>query len=346
VILASLVQDLKGELPIFEELMAAVKSVFATVEGGYSVVGLIEGQGMFAFRDPKGIRPLVMGDVPGGQAFASETYALSFIGCENIIDVRPGELVWLDLKGALSRASLIQRAHAHCCFEYVYFTKGNAMIEGRDVYQARAALGRTLARQVRERGISVDVVTSVPSTSHPAALAMAWELQVRIEEGFIRRDNSGRTFILPTQSQRERAVSQKLAPVKSVFQGRDVLIVDDSIVRGTVSQRIIRMARQCGARKVYFASTFPPVAHPCYYGIDMHSQEELLAPGKSLEEIERILDADAVIYNSESDLKQAIGLNDLCIACCSGVYPTDLKGVQALKECRKRDQAESFLVVG
>ncbi|MCB1136540.1 MAG: amidophosphoribosyltransferase, partial [Chlamydiia bacterium] len=322
----------------FDCLRVALEKIYSRLEGAYSVIGMLEGLGLFAFRDPLGLRPLVMADLADGHAIASETYALSYIGAENIIDLRPGELLWIDAKGAVYRALLSHKEHKHCAFEYVYFTKGNGVLEGRDVYQVRAALGRHLARKAQERGIYADVVTAVPNTSHPAALAMAWELRIRIEEGFIRRDGAGRTFILPNQRQREKAVSSKLAPVASVFQGRDVLIVDDSIVRGTVSKRIIQMARDCGARKVYFAATFPPITHPCFYGIDMHSPQELLARGRQLEEIEKAIGADGVIYNSAEDLQAAIGIGDLCMACCNGRYPTPLEGVECLQNLRKEHQ--------
>lgn len=324
-----------------EAVSRAVEACFQRLEGSYSVVGLIGEFGMFAFRDPRGIRPLLFGQDPihGEYGFASETYPLTLLGYDHLEDVNPGELVFIDQKLCVHRRMMQMCQHSHCSFEYVYFAKANAKLEGRDVYGARSDLGRRLARKLKKLKLDVDVVMGVPNTSQPAAMAVAWELGIRLEEGFIRKDHTGRSFIMPTQELRERAVSQKLAPVSSVFRGNNVLIVDDSIVRGTVSRKIVEIARRCGAHEVYFASTFPPIRHGCFYGIDMPQPEQLLARGRDYEAIEEMIGADRVIYNDPEDLQAAIGANDLCMACVNGQYPTPMKGVEELQRLRKEHQA-------
>ena len=326
----------------FASLAAAVKELYKHVSGAYSVVGIIDGVGMFAFRDPRGIRPLLFARGQDSYAFCSETYPLSFLGYETLEDIPPGELFFIDTEHHLHRRLLTETRSCHCAFEYVYFAKANSELEGQEVYRVRQELGRALAKKVKELEIPVDIVMGVPSTSQPAAMAVAWELGVKLEEGFLRKDHAGRSFILPTQTMREKVVSQKLAPVQSVFKGKRVLIVDDSIVRGTTSRTIVSIARKCGAKSVAFASTFPRIQHPCYLGIDMAEPEEFVARWRSYEQIAEQIGADWVIYNDIEDLKAAIGTDELCLACVNGSYPTDITEVARLKRfrehCRRKQE--------
>lgn len=335
-------QNASLEEDAFESLIHGVSKIYEQVAGAYSVVGVIQGRGVFAFRDPRGIRPLLLARDPEGEGFAfcSETYPLTFLGYEQIEDVKPGEVVFIDEDGQIHRRQICKQSCRHCSFEYVYFAKANAQLEGFDVYRTRSNLGLAIGRKVKRLGLDVDVVMGVPATSQPAAMAAAWELGVRLEEGFLRKDHSGRSFILPTQEGRKQAVSQKLAPVSCVFEGKRVLIVDDSIVRGTVSKTIVAIARNCGAKEVYFASTFPPIRYPCFYGIDIYASDQLLAYEKDYEEIAREIDADAVIYNDLEDLQKAIGTAELCHACVNGKYPTDICDAKNMQELRREGICE------
>ncbi len=334
---------------LFEAIIKAVDGVYEKAQGAYSVVGMIAGHGLFAFRDPRGIRPLLFAqsNTPGDYGFCSETYPLSFLGFEQVRDVPPGEVLFVDNSGNLQGRRIRTMMSRHCAFEYVYFARANSNLERQEVYRVRRNLGTALGRKAKKLGLNVDCVIGVPSTSQPAANAAAWELGARLEEGFLRKDNTGRSFIQPSQAARERTVSQKLAPITSVFRGNDILIVDDSIVRGTVSRAIIRIARECGARKVYFASTFPPIRHPCYYGIDMALAEKLVAHGRNYEDIAREIGADCVIYNDAEDLQAAIGSTALCMACVDGSYPTPTEDALRLQTLRAQaEEREALVLIG
>lgn len=350
VLLNLLAKHYKPGDDLFDSLAKAVKALYEKVSGAYSVVGIIQGKGMFAFRDPRGIRPLLMARGQGSYAFASETYPMSFLGYDDLEDVPPGELIFINEDLHVRRQQLVTVPRRHCAFEYVYFAKGNAHLEGQEVYRVRKELGKALARKVRDLDIPIDIVMGVPSTSQPAAMAVAWELGVKLEEGFLRKDHAGRSFILPTQGMRQRVVSQKLAPVQSVFKDKRILIVDDSIVRGTTSKTIVSIARQCGAKSVAFASTFPRIQHPCYLGIDMAEPEEFVARWRSYDEIAHQIGADHVIYNDIEDLQEAIGTDELCLACINGKYPTDIQEVARLKQfrelCRQGEEQRTVSRVG
>lgn len=320
----------------FDRLCSAVSEVYAKVEGAYSILGIIAGEGLFAFRDPLGFRPLMMGTKEGGKVhlFSSETGPLFHFDAEEVCDIEPGQLLFIDQNNRVHRRHLNQRAHTHCGFEFNYFAKSNAVIENEEVYQARFRLGTSLAKQVQKSGFVIDAVVPVPDTAKPSALALARALNIPIEEGFVKQDNVGRTFIMPTQDTRKKAVSSKLSTVNSVFKDKRILLVDDSIVRGTVSKQVVNLARKAGAKEIYFASTYPPVLYPCYYGIDFPIQEELIAWGKSNEEICEAIGVDGLVYNSVQDFKESIGFNDLCTACLTGDYPTCTKEIHKLKEQR------------
>ena len=337
----------------FGQLERAVTKVMREAVGGYSVVSMIAGQGMFAFRDPKGIRPLILGkretmvrDATGSlvkkdaYCVTSEMILLSFLGYEVVGDLKAGELVFVDLEGKLERRVLpLADTPSPCMFEWVYFAGAESVLEGKPVYNARLNLGKGLARKIQEavaRGeMKPDIVVPVPETSRIAAISLAEEIGVPYREVLIKNRYIQRSFILNTPEKRTKAVDLKLNPVKSEIAGKNVLLVDDSIVRGTTSKRLVDLVRRAGAKEVYFASTCSPIRHPCYYGIDFPSTEELIATGRSEAQIAEALNADKVIYLEQEGVREAIGLPSLCMACLDGRYPTDVSAGIAFRERRK-----------
>lgn len=328
--------------PGSERFFAAVKEVQERLVGGYSVVGIVGGEGIFAFKDPYGIRPLLFGRRDNGSvsyAFASESIALSIEGYSGIRDLGNGEAVFVGKGLDVAARVVVAREHKPCVFEFVYFSTIESVLEGIPVYDARKRLGEALASKVRREhpDLDVDVVIPVPDTSRTAANSLARALALPYEEGLVKNRYIGRTFIMPTQRVRENALKVKLKPIESVIRGRKVMVVDDSIVRGTTSKRIVQLLRDFGAEKVYLLSTFPPIRNPCLYGIDFTSEKELIAHGRSLSEIEREIGADRLIYMSPEDLKGCLGLKDMCMACVDGVYPTSTADARDMQEQRQRD---------
>src|SRR3990172_3987570 len=295
-----------------EHVFRAVAGVHRRCRGAYSVTGLIAGFGILAFRDPFGIRPLVYGrrETPAGteHMFASESVALDVLGFELVRDVAPGEAMFVDLQGEVHSAICGEPAvHAPCLFEYVYLARPDSMIDRISVHKMRLRMGEKLAHKIQREwpGLDIDVVIPIPDTSRTAGLQMAYELDVKYREGFIKNRYIGRTFIMPGQAQRKKSVRQKLNAIDVEFRGKNVLLVDDSIVRGTTSKEIIQMAREGGANKVYFASAAPPVRFPNVYGIDMPSRKELIGNGRTEEQIAEVIGADKLIYQDLSDLIEA-----------------------------------------
>lgn len=341
----------------FDAICAAVGEIFKRVNGSYSIVTLVADHGLVAFRDPYGIRPLVWGKrkveagakgrLPSGEAhmFASESVALSFMNYELERSLKPGEVMFIDMQGKVHSRVLDARPPRHCMFEWVYFASPESVIDGVPVYGARINLGRGLASIIRERlkklGAEADIIVPVPETARIASIALAEELGIPYREVLIKNRYIKRTFILDSQEKRQKAVNLKLSPVRSEIEGKRVILVDDSIVRGTTSRKIIELMRQAGAAKVYFVSTCPPIQHPCYYGIDFPVESELLACNRSLADIERELGADAVIYQSLDDLRQAVSPDSAfrpCMACLDGQYPTDVSSGKRFAETRKADR--------
>ncbi|MEK6967019.1 MAG: amidophosphoribosyltransferase [Nanoarchaeota archaeon] len=321
------------------DIFKAVEEVFTSVIGAYSVVCMIAGKGLLVFRDPKGIRPLVMGVRRNGTnsyAFASESVALSVLGYESIEDVEPGEAIFIDMNLNVHRKTIIQRQPAHCSFEWVYFSTAESVIEGKSVYEVRSRLGIALAKKIRKLmpDLDADVIIPVPDTSRTAANALARELGIPYEEGLIKNRYIFRTFIMPMQKKREDSVRLKMKPVEHVIRGKNVIVVDDSIVRGTTSNRIAKLPKDSGAKKVYFVSTFPPIRYPCVYGIDFQDPKELIAADRTIPEIEAQLSVDRLIYLDEESLAEAIGRNDICMACVTGEYPTSIKDSEELRQLR------------
>jgi amidophosphoribosyltransferase len=320
-----------------ESAFRAIEGVNRRSLGGYAAVATVLGLGLVAFRDPHGIRPLVLGKrVSNGvdeYAVASESVALDILGFERMRDVRPGEGVVVTARGELhTRMCAEPGQHAPCIFEYVYFARPDSMIEDISVHKARMRMGVTLGEKIlRERpDHDIDVVIPIPDTSRDSALEIANVLDVKYREGFIKNRYVGRTFIMPGQVERVKSVKRKLNPIPLEFRGRVVLLVDDSIVRGTTSKQIVQMARDAGARKVYLASAAPPVRHPNIYGIDMPAVEELVAHGRSEKEIEEFLGCDWLIYQDLADLEAAVAGpkfpdRKFDSSCFSGQYVTGIE---------------------
>jgi len=317
-----------------EHVFKAVAAVHRRARGAYAVTMLIAGFGVLAFRDPHGIRPLVYGrrETQEGteHMFASESVALDVLGFKFVRDVAPGEAIYVDKDGQVyARQCAENPQFAPCLFEFVYLARPDSMMDGIYVHKTRVRMGERLTRKLQREWPEhdIDVVIPIPDTSRTAALQMSYELKLPYREGFIKNRYIGRTFIMPGQAQREKSVRQKLNAIDVEFRGKNVLLVDDSIVRGTTSSQIIQMAREAGAKKVYFASAAPPVRYPNVYGIDMPSVHELVANGRTDDEIAREIGADRLIYQDLDDLIEAAREGNPAIrrfdaSCFDGVYVT------------------------
>jgi amidophosphoribosyltransferase len=306
--------QVQGKLRIDDgDLFRAVSGVHRRCRGGYAAVAMIPGFGILGFRDPNGIRPLVYGKRASEDGveymIASESVALDTLDFTLMADVAPGEAVFIDVEGRIStHQCAAQPVLSPCIFEFVYFARPDSIIDNISVHKARSRMGRKLAAKIRREwpGHDIDVVIPIPDTSRTAALQLAESLGVTYSEGFIKNRYIARTFIMPGQKVRKKSVRQKLNAIDLEFRKKNVLLVDDSIVRGTTSQEIIQMARDAGARRVYFASAAPPVRYPNVYGIDMPSATELVAHGRSEEEVARLLGADRLIFQDLEDLIDAV----------------------------------------
>ncbi|MEA3482767.1 MAG: amidophosphoribosyltransferase, partial [Pseudomonadota bacterium] len=317
-----------------DEIFEAVSRVHARVEGSYAAIALIAGHGLLAFRDPFGIRPLILGTrkAPDGSfewVVSSESLVLENGEFEVVRDVMPGEAVFIDLDGHLHTKQCAEAPQlVPCSFEYVYLARPDSIMNGISVYEARLRMGDRLADTIAKYtpAGAIDVVMPIPDSSRPAAMQVARKLGIEYREGFYKNRYVGRTFIMPGQSARKRSVRQKLNAMSSEFKGKNVLLIDDSIVRGTTSKQIIQMARDAGATSVTFASAAPPVRYPHVYGINMPTRHELVAHGRSIPEIAEELGADYVVYQEVADLKAAIlegsDVDDLDMSCFDGRYVT------------------------
>src|SRR6187397_159534 len=316
------------------DIFAAVSAVYRRCRGGYAVVSMVIGHGLLGFRDPNGIRPLVLGqrETPKGAEWmlASESVALDMLGFKLVRDVAPGEVVYIDVHGRLhSQVCVATTHHAPCIFEYVYFARPDSLIDNISVHRARMRMGERLADKIlRERADHhIDVVIPIPDTSRTSAMQVAQHLNVKYREGFVKNRYVGRTFIMPGQEQRAKSVRSKLNAIDLEFRNKNVLLVDDSIVRGTTSAQIIELAREAGAKKVYFASAAPPVRYPNVYGIDMPAASELVAHGRSEEEVQELIGCDWLVYQDLDDLIAAVAegnpeLTRFDTSCFSGEYVT------------------------
>jgi amidophosphoribosyltransferase len=313
------------------DVFEAVRKVHRRVKGSYAVIALIAGHGVLAFRDPFGIRPLCMGVADDGTVMlASESVAMEGTNHKFERNIQPGEAVFIDLQGQVHAQQCADHPVLNpCIFEFVYLARPDSVMDNISVYQARLNLGETLAKRVISTvpPSEIDVVIPIPESSRPSAAQLAQLLGLPYREGFVKNRYVGRTFIMPGQSVRKKSVRQKLNVIASEFKGRNVLLVDDSIVRGTTSKEIVQMARDAGANKVYMASAAPPVRYPNVYGIDMPTSSELVAHNRTVEQIRQIIGCDALIYQDVDGMKKAIGslnpnIKDFDASCFDGVYVT------------------------
>ena len=343
-----------------EAAFRAIEGVNRRAKGGYAVAAVVLGLGLVAFRDPNGIRPLVLGrrDTEHGSEFAvsSESVALDLLGFVRVRDIAPGEAVVITPRGELhSRICAADAELRPCIFEFVYFARPDSMMDEISVHKARMRMGVTLGEKIlRERpDHDIDVVIPIPDSSRDAALEIASTLGVKYREGFVKNRYVGRTFIMPGQGERAKSVRRKLNPIPLEFRNRAVLLVDDSIVRGTTSQQIVQMAREAGARKVYLASAAPPVRHPNVYGIDMPSAEELVAHGRSEEDVRQFLGCDWLIYQDLADLEAAVAGpkfpgRRFDSSCFNGEYVTGIEPgyFERIKQLRSDDAKKKRRVAG
>jgi amidophosphoribosyltransferase len=318
-----------------QDLPDAVADALRRIEGAFSLVIMTEDR-VFAVRDPRGFRPLSMGRIRGSGGahdaivFASETTPFDLIGAEFERDVRPGELIISGQDGSQSRFYAPALPQSSCIFEHVYFARPDSVVFGRSVNESREAMGRQLAR---EAPVDADIVMAVPDSGVPAALGYAQESGLPYRTGLIRSHYVGRTFIEPEQRVRDFGVRLKLNPVRSVVQGKRIILIDDSIVRGTTSRKIVRVLRSAGAREVHMRISCPPTISPCYYGVDTPDKQQLIAANKSIEEIRQYVGADSLAYLSLEGLRKAAGhgeLTNYCTACYTGKYPTNLVDVREI----------------
>ena len=317
-----------------DQVFAAVRAVHKRIKGSYAVVALIAGHGLLAFRDPFGIRPLCLGESTGPEGrevmVASESVAIVGTGHKVIRDVAPGEALFIDLNGVIHARQCADNPSLNpCMFEYVYLARPDSIMDGISVYQARLNMGETLAQRLISTipPNEIDVVIPIPESSRPSAMQLAQRIGKPYREGFVKNRYVGRTFIMPGQGVRKKSVRQKLNAIGVEFKGRNVLLVNDSIVRGNTSKEIVQMAREAGARKVYMASAAPPVRFPNVYGIDMPTSEELIAHNRSIEDIRQFIGADALIYQDIAAMKRVVNALNPAVrgfeaSCFDGVYIT------------------------
>jgi amidophosphoribosyltransferase len=317
--------------PLPDLIFNGIRQIYKKVKGAYSVILYIAGIGMVGFRDPNGVRPLLFGtnteQMLQAFAFASESVTLNALGFGEIRDLEPGSAIFVDQNRKVYEKKLVTAPFRPCIFEYVYFARPDSTLNGINVYQSRVDLGKRLARKIRNSGIDIDVVVPVPDSSRPSAIEIARLLKVKYREGLVKNRYIGRTFIMAGNPLREKSIRQKLNPIPGVFAGKNVLIVDDSIVRGNTSRSIIQMARGAGARKIYIASYSAPLTNPCVYGIDMQTRSEFIAKDSTPEQIAAKIGADKVIYQDIRDMEQAVrsqnkSIKSFCKACFTGIYPT------------------------
>ncbi len=351
---ASKLEDCDPNNDFFENVCTAIASVFDRARGGYSVIGIIAGKGMVAFRDPHGIRPLVYGtrknkDRTTDHIFSSENTMYYPLGFTLQGDVEPGEAVFISTTGEVSRRSIRRELFTPCIFEYVYLARPDAMMNNVSVYRARLRMGQNLANKWKRLypDILPDVVIPVPFSSNTAALAMASELGVRYTEGLYKNQFIGRTFIMPGQEVRKKSIRQKLSPQETEIKDKNVMLLDDSIVRGNTCREVVKLVRDAGAKKVYFVSACPPVKYPDFYGIDIPTRAELIAAHKTEKEIQEYIGTDILMYQDIPDLVEAVTrrgdhhIDRPSMPCLDGWYVTgdvDLEKMDELEKMRSADR--------
>lgn len=318
------------------DVFRAMQGVFKRLTGSYSCLMMIAGYGMVAFRDPHGIRPLIFGERKDGgmmkeYIFASESVPLAALGFDIVSDVQPGEVVFVDMKRRVFRQHVAKTSWSPCIFELVYLARPDSVIDKISVYKSRLRMGHALARQIQRvintQKLDIDVVMPIPDSARSAALAVAEVLGLRYREGLVKNRYIGRTFIMPDQAVRKKSIKYKLMPIELELRRKNILLVDDSIVRGNTSKKIIQMVREAGAKKVYFASACPPLRYPCVYGVDLPTKREFIANQLSIPQIAKEIGADGVFYLDLKDLIMSAHegnkkITRFCVACMDGKYPT------------------------
>ncbi len=329
---------------IFEQLKFAVLEIFKKVKGGFACIGLVAGKGLFAFRDPFGLRPLVIGKKGNSYCISSESKTLQHLGYEFVKDVDAGERIYIRENKLISYQYSKSNLRP-CMFEWVYFASPDGQLEGKSIYQSREELGKKLAEQIKNEEHDYDLVACVPETSRLAALTLAQELSLPYKELLIKNRYIHRSFIMKTQKDRERAVTLKWGPVKELIKNKRVLLVDDSIVRGTTAKRIVSVIRDLGAKSIGLASTCPPIKFPCFYGIDFPEKNELLSSTGDLQSWCDILKLDHLYYLKEENLFSVLnrGKDELCMACINGDYPYKAMSENDFLLRRIRDRNASIL---
>jgi len=355
-VFASKMHELDENNGLFKNICTSVKSIHKRAIGSYSVIGIIAGKGMFAFRDPNGIRPFVCGmknnnDGTKDYIFASENTMFYPLGFNFMGNVQPGEVIYINEKGEMQSKILRKEKFTPCVFEYVYLARPDSILNNVSVYKSRLRMGQNLAKKWKEKypNILPDIIVPVPFSSNTAALSMAHGLGVRYTEGLYKNSFVGRTFIMPNQKLRKKSVLQKLSPQEIELKGKNVLLLDDSIVRGTTSKAVVQLVKDAGAKKVYFVSACPPVRYPCYYGVDMPTQNDLMASHKSEEEIKDYIGADKLLYQNIEDLEEAVtrkgehNIDHPCMACLNCKYivgDVDDKKMKEIENERLEERGE------
>ncbi len=308
--------------PQHDSIRGGIRDAMALIEGAYSVVMMTE-EALYAFRDPYGVRPLALGRLGEGWVVSSETCGLDIVGAEYVRDIGPGELIKVSDKGLESEQAVPARKPSLCIFEFVYFARPDSVLNDCSLYEARQRMGGFIARSAP---VEADMVMGVPDSGTPAAVGFALESGIPFGEGLIKNRYVGRTFISPSQTIRQQGIKLKLNPLKHALKGKRVVVVDDSIVRGNTSRKLVALLREAGAREVHMRITSPPVGWPCFYGIDTDTQEQLIASSRSVDEVRDYIGADSLAYLSVEDMVASTGrpADDYCMACFTGDYPVEI----------------------
>ena len=322
-----------------EEIFTAVEKTMQELEGSYSVVCMIPNQGLLAFRDPHGIKPLILGKKENSHIFASESTTLTGLNYEIIKDVEPGEAIFIS-KNQTHNKIINQKTHYPCVFEYIYFARPDSTLDNTSVQETREKLGCYLKKDCSS--IKIDIVGEVPEAARPSAISLAKTINKEYNTILIRNQYIGRTFIQPNQNVRTKDVNLKLTPSEKIIENKNILVVDDSIVRGNTSKKIIQKLRNCNPKKIYFCSSAPPLKFPCIYGIDMQTKGEFIATKKTIEEIKETIKADGLIYQDIESLYKATNKKTLCTACFTGEYPTNVsqETLDKIEQERKESQQQ------
>ncbi len=340
----------------FCDVENAVKEILNTTKGGYSGLALIAGQGLLAFKDPHALRPLCWGkrkltqeeidinqrELEYSYCFASESKSLEFLGYEDIEELVPGQLIFITQDGKVHSKIISNEKPFPCMFEWIYFANADSTIWNKNVYQMRLKFGELLGESLKAKNLNIDIVVPVPDTSRPSAITIAEKLQKPYREILIKNRYAQRTFILNRQKEREKAVNLKMNVVKEEVKGKNILLIDDSVVRGTTSKRIISLLKDCGAESVVLASTCPPIIKPCFFGIDFPDEKDLIAAGKTEKEMADIVGADSIHFLSIDDLKKSFAQLNTCMACLNGKYPIDTSAAQKMIETRIKHEETSL----